>query len=185
MTKCNFHVANFKYKLILKSFWKPVLFWSSTFNFYIIVEINYVPLKIKKSLVYCFILLMFQFFWVNNKARLVGKGCSQKQGIDYDEISNVFFLGELSDEIYMDQPECYNDGSGKVCKLLKSIYGLKQASRVWNIKLTNVLMTAGYKRSQLDPCIFFKLLDQRKIFIAIYVDDVLTAMFWKMSYVQF
>lgn len=55
----------------------------------------------------------------------------------------------------------------------KSIYGLKQASRVWNIKFSNVLISAGYVRCTSDPCIYFKVNGTRKIFIAIYVDDVL------------
>ena len=139
---------------------------------------------------------------IRYKARLVGKGCSQTAGIDYNEIYSpvvryasirflisiaaeydleiyqmdavtAFLQGELNEEVFMEQPEYFNDGTGRVCALKKSIYGLKQASRVWNIKLSNVLITAGYVRSKLDPCIFFKLIDSRKIFIAIYVDDVL------------
>lgn len=136
------------------------------------------------------------------KARLVIKGCSQREGIDYDEVYSpvvryasirylisvavqfdmeihqmdavtAFLQGELEDEIYMQQPEYFDDGSGKVCLLRKSIYGLKQASRIWNIKFSNVLTTAGYVRSTLDPCVYFKFVGKRKILISIYVDDVL------------
>lgn len=136
------------------------------------------------------------------KARLVVKGCSQKEGVDYNEIYapvvryasirylislaaqfnleiyqmdaiTAFLQGELDETIYMHQPDFHNDGSSKVCLLRKSIYGLKQASRVWNLKLRNVLISAGYKSSEMDPCIFFKINGEDKIFIAIYVDDVL------------
>lgn len=136
------------------------------------------------------------------KARLVIKGCSQREGIDYDEVYSpvvryasirflisiavqfdmeihqmdavtAFLQGDLGDEIYMQQPEFFNDGSSKVCLLRKSIYGLKQASRIWNIKFSNVLTTAGYVRSTLDPCVYFKFVGHRKILISIYVDDVL------------
>lgn len=139
---------------------------------------------------------------IRYKARLVVKGCSQKEGVDYNEIYapvvryasirflvslaaqyeldiyqmdaiTAFLQGELSEEIYMKQPDFYNDGTEKVCLLRKSIYGLKQASRVWNLKLRGVLIEAGYKSSQMDPCIFFKLDGHGMIFIAIYVDDVL------------
>lgn len=137
------------------------------------------------------------------KARLVIKGCSQREGIDYDEVYSpvvryasirylisiavqfdleifqmdavtAFLQGELEDVIYMQQPEHFHDGTNKVCLLRKSIYGLKQASRVWNIKFSNVLTSAGYTRSVLDPCVYFKFVNnKKKIFIAIYVDDVL------------
>lgn len=139
---------------------------------------------------------------VRYKARLVVKGCSQKEGIDYTEIYSpvvryasirylislaaqfdldifqmdaitAFLQGELQEEIYMRQPEYYNDGTNKVCRLRKSIYGLKQASRVWNLKLRGVLLSAGYKSSQMDPCIFYQINGNDMIFIAIYVDDVL------------
>lgn len=139
---------------------------------------------------------------VRYKARLVVKGCSQKEGVDYNEIYapvvryasirflislaaqfdlriyqmdaiTAFLQGELQEEIYMQQPDFYNDGTNRVCILRKSIYGLKQASRVWNLKLRGVLISAGYKSSQMDPCIYFKLVGNDMIFIAIYVDDVL------------
>lgn len=73
----------------------------------------------------------------------------------------------------MYQPECDNDDTDKVCLLRKSIYGLKQASRVWNLKLRGVLISAGFKSSHMDPCIFSKIESKNMIFIAIYVDDVL------------
>lgn len=139
---------------------------------------------------------------IRYKARLVGKGCSQKEGIDFDEIYapvvryasirylvalaaqfnleiyqmdaiTAFLQGDLNETIYMLQPEYHSDGTKKVCLLRKSIYGLKQASRVWNMKLRGVLVSAGYKSSQMDPCIFFKIDDGNMIFVAIYVDDVL------------
>lgn len=136
------------------------------------------------------------------KARLVVKGCSQIEGIDYDEIYapvvryasirylislaaqfdldiyqmdaiTAFLQGELTETIYMLQPEHYDDGTNKVCLLRKSIYGLKQASRVWNLKLRGVLISAGFRSSHMDPCLFFKIGGDGMIFIAIYVDDVL------------
>lgn len=136
------------------------------------------------------------------KARLVVKGCSQRKGIDYDEVYSpvvryasirylmslaaqfdmeifqmdavtAFLQGDLDDEIYMYQPEYFNDHTDKVCKLRKSIYGLKQASRIWNSILSKVLMKAGYTQSKMDSCVYFKFVIDKKIFIAIYVDDVL------------
>lgn len=136
------------------------------------------------------------------KARLVIKGCAQREGIDFDEVYSpvvryvsirylisiavqfdmhifqmdavtAFLQGDLSDEIYMRQPEHFHDNTPRVCKLRKSIYGLKQASRIWNKKFSDVLTKAGYARSTMDPCVYFKFVGDRMIFISIYVDDVL------------
>lgn len=93
-----------------------------------------------------------------HKARLVAKGCSQKYGIYYETYSpvvrytssirllialavkhgfsksdrrshRIYIQGHLSEEIYMEQPDGFNDGSDRVCRLKKAIYGLKQSSR--------------------------------------------------------
>lgn len=137
------------------------------------------------------------------KARLVAKGCSQKYGIDYletyspvvrytsirylislavkndmkiDQMDAVsaFLQGDLGEEIYLEQPENFNDGSGRVCKLKKAIYGLKQSGREWNKKLDEKLKSFGMKRSRVDPCIYFN--DDRSVVLAVYVDDML--IFW-------
>lgn len=132
------------------------------------------------------------------KARLVAKGFGQKEGIDFTEtfspvvrlntirilialaVQNgmkihqmdaitAFLQGDIDEELYMQQPIGFNDGSGKVCRLNKAIYGLRQAGRQWNKKLDAFLLRIGYKRSLSDPCVYVK----HKIIIAIYVDDFL------------
>lgn len=71
----------------------------------------------------------------------------------------------------MTQPEGYDDGTGRVCKLNKTLYGLKQAGRLWNVKLDIALAKFGLKKSKLDPCVYFN--ERLSLFIAIYVDDFL------------
>lgn len=133
------------------------------------------------------------------KARLVIKGFAQKKGIDYEEIYSpvvryttirylfalaakysmdidqmdavsAFLQGEIDTDIYMVQPELYVQGS-QVCCLHKSIYGLKQASRLWNMKLNCVLQNIGMQQSKTDPCVYFN--EERNTFIAVWVDDLL------------
>lgn len=69
----------------------------------------------------------------------------------------------------MNQPEGFDDGSGRVCKLQKSFYGLKQASRCWNEKFTSFLKK--FNQSKADPCLFIGAINKTKLLLAICVDD--------------
>lgn len=62
---------------------------------------------------------------------------------------------------------------GQVCRLLKSLYGLKQASRQWNIKLTIALTSAGFQQSTRDYSLFTKKEGDKIIIVLVYVDDLL------------
>lgn len=72
----------------------------------------------------------------------------------------------------MCQPEGFEDHTNRVCKLNKSLYGLKQSSRVWNETLNSVLVGFGLKRCEADQCIYYSINGNKMLFIAIYVDDV-------------
>lgn len=139
---------------------------------------------------------------IRYKARLVGKGYSQIEGIDYQEtyapvirynsirmliaiaahmelkISQMdavtaFLNGKLTEEIYMEQPQHFEDGTKRSCKLIKSIYGLKQSSRVWNETLNETLIEFGLTRSAVDQCLYYRIADGKILIVAIYVDDIL------------
>ncbi len=63
------------------------------------------------------------------------------------DISAAFTNGDLDEYIYMRQPDGFHEGGpNRVCKLKKSLYGLKQAARQWNIKLHSALTEMGFKR---------------------------------------
>ena len=96
------------------------------------------------------------------------------------DVKTAFLQGELNDEIYMKQPEGYVDKEKQdyVCKLRKSIYGLKQAARCWNTSIDTFLKSSGYRKSSSDPCIYIKSVKGEDgkinfIILALYVDDML------------
>ena len=67
------------------------------------------------------------------------------------------------------------NGDNLICKLKKSIYRLKQASRQWYIKFHNVITSFGFEENIVDQCIYVKVSGSRFMFIVLYVDDILLA----------
>ncbi|GJS34094.1 retrovirus-related pol polyprotein from transposon TNT 1-94 [Tanacetum coccineum] len=137
------------------------------------------------------------------KARLVIRGFDQKEGVDYKRtfspvakaatarvliaiattkgwslhqlnINYAFLHGFVDEEIYMKPPEGYSKASqGQVCKLNKSLYGLKQASRQWNQELLKFLVALGFKQSKHDYSLFVKAQGDLFTVALVYVDDIL------------
>lgn len=86
-------------------------------------------------------------------------------------LKQLFLYGELEEEIFMEIPLGVHVENGKVCKLNKSLYGLKQASRCWNAKFTNFLKSYGFTQTESDHCVFTSYINNVKVTIIIYVDD--------------
>jgi len=90
------------------------------------------------------------------------------------DINNAFLHGFIDEEVHVQPPEGYTKASpGQVCKLQRSLYGLKQASRQWNLELTKFLLSKGFLQSKHDHSLFSKLHGGKQVFILIYVDDLL------------
>ena len=72
------------------------------------------------------------------------------------DVKTTFLNGELEEEIYMTQPEGCVVPSQKerVCKLLKSLYGLKQTPKQWHEKFDNVLLCEGFSTNDADKCVY-------------------------------
>ncbi|CAI7806826.1 unnamed protein product [Closterium sp. NIES-53] len=136
------------------------------------------------------------------KSRLVAKGYQQKEKVDYKElfapvvkpttlrtllegaaikglvvkqmdVTTAFLNGVLEEEIFMAQPEGFDDGSGRVLRLKKALYGLKQAPRQWYLKLRGVLEEIGFTPSTADHSLFMLGKGEQRSFMVVYVDDIL------------
>lgn len=136
------------------------------------------------------------------KARLVGRGFTQEKGFDYEEtysptaryttfrvlmsvanqfgyfvdqtdVKSAFLNGHLIEEIYMDQPIGFEKEKPKVCKLIKSLYGLKQPSRVWNETFHNFMVQINFKRCESDHCLYVRIENGVVLYILLFVDDLL------------
>ena len=91
------------------------------------------------------------------------------------DVKIAFLNGNLSEEVYMIQPEGFVDpkNSRKICKLQRSIYGLKQASRSWNIRFDEVVKGFGFIKNEEEPCVYKRASGSAVVFLVLYVDDLL------------
>ena len=91
------------------------------------------------------------------------------------DVKTAFLNGNLDEDVYMIQPEGFVDptNAGKICKLQKSIYGLKQASRSWNIRFDEVVKGFGFRQNEEEACVYKKESGSSVVFLILYVDDIL------------
>ena len=93
------------------------------------------------------------------------------------DVKIAFPNGELEEEVYMKQPEIFSSSQGEhlVCKVKKSIYELKQASRQWYLKFHDVISSFGFEENIMDQCIYQKVSGSKICILIVYVDDILLA----------
>nr|GEZ48291.1 zinc finger, CCHC-type [Tanacetum cinerariifolium] len=90
-------------------------------------------------------------------------------------IKTTFLNGRLDEDIYMEQPEGYVDPKypNRVCKLQRSIYGLKQASCQWNKRFDEEIKKFRFIQNRDEPCVYRKASGSDVVFLILYVDDIL------------
>jgi hypothetical protein len=135
----------------------------------------------------------------------VAKGYLQKQGIDFEEVyapvskltklrallavvaerdlelhqldvKTAFLNGELEEQIYMQQPQGYEQGGPEmVCRLKCTLYGLRQAPRAWHMRLMEELGNFEFVASMADAALFTGIIAGERIYLVVWVDDILVA----------
>ena len=138
------------------------------------------------------------------KARLVVRGFAQDNMTDYDEIyspvarmttirtllsvgtqcsyyfrqldvKTAFLNGTLDEKVYIYPPQGQMIDFGKVLKLNKSLYGLRQSSKCWNNEINEYLINLGFERSENDHCLYMLNFDTDRVYLLMYVDDLIIA----------
>ncbi|KAJ4744662.1 Gag-Pol polyprotein [Rhynchospora pubera] len=93
------------------------------------------------------------------------------------DVKTAFLNGELQEEIYMVQPDAFvvEGKEHMVCRLRRSIYGLKQASRQWNLRFHQAVLSNGFRVMEEDHCVYVKGSNDCFLIMTLYVDDILLA----------
>jgi hypothetical protein len=135
---------------------------------------------------------------VKHKARLVARDFVQREGIDFDDtftprvrllfalvaqegwrvhhmdVKSAFLNGDLKEEVYVHQPPGFTipGKEGKVLRLRKTLYGLRQAPRAWNAKLDSTLKGMGFRQSPHEVAIYRRGNGGNTLLVGAYVDDL-------------
>ena len=94
--------------------------------------------------------------------------------LDQLDVVTAFLYGVMKEQVFCSVPEGVEIDSEFDClELVKAIYGLKQASRVWNETFDEFVCSIGFQVSAFDPCLYIKTADGYCVLLLVYVDDVL------------
>ena len=90
------------------------------------------------------------------------------------DVKNAFLHGDLQEKIYMHIPPGFNtvQTEGKVLKLRRSLYGLKQSPRAWFGRFRKAMLKLGFSQSNADHTLFYKRCGGKLTILIVYVDDI-------------
>jgi hypothetical protein len=139
---------------------------------------------------------------IKHKARLVTRGFVQQEGIDFDDVfapvarmesvrlltlgaqegwqvhhmdvKSAFLNGDLKEEVYARQPAGFivTSQEGKVLRLRKALYGLRQAPQAWNSKLDDTLKKMDFVQSEHEHAMYRRSHGDDILLVGVYVDDL-------------
>lgn len=93
------------------------------------------------------------------------------------DVKTAYLNAPIDCELYVEQPEGYEEvgrnGEKLVCKLRKSLYGLKQSGRNWNSMLHQYFIQGSFVQSQADPCVYTKITETSMVIVIVWVDDII------------
>jgi hypothetical protein len=93
--------------------------------------------------------------------------------VHHMDVKNAFLHGDLLEDIYMEHPPGFMHASSLVCRLKKSLYGIKQASRAWYAKMNSYLLSHNFVRLKSDPNVYMLRTTDSLLILVLYVDDLL------------
>jgi len=107
---------------------------------------------------------------------LLALAAGERLKLEHFDVTAAFTQADIDSDVYVDPPDGFPALAGKVLKLKKALYGTKQASRMWQLKLRDKLIKMGFTNSSHDPCLFSRRTKEGSIMlIGVYVDDIVLA----------
>jgi hypothetical protein len=103
--------------------------------------------------------------------------------VHHMDVKNAFLHSDLSEEIYMEQPQGFMHDSSLVCRLKKSLYGLKQAPRAWYAKMESYLLSQNFVHCKSEPNVYMLRMTDSILLLVLYVDDLLITSYLTLAIV--
>jgi hypothetical protein len=106
---------------------------------------------------------------------LLAYACSKNVKVYHMDVKSSFLNGELEEEVYIDQPEGFqlSENTNYVCKLKRTLYGLKEALRAWYSRLDKYLQQERFRKGSVDNNLYIKVSRGNILLIEVYVDDII------------
>lgn len=105
---------------------------------------------------------------------MIALAAAKKWVMRQHDIKGAYLNGHITEELYMKQPEGFDDGTGRVCRMQKSLYGLVQAAHVWNKEFHTVMTKNGFTRLRSDYCAYTRRTGDTIAILLVWVDDIVT-----------